>query len=389
MPYALRPSSRLAVPLLAGLSLAALMIAVPARADAQVCATSSDCPAGTTCQQTSVPSAEPGCAGADCPVSGKGGAGGTGTALVAPDAVRMSCAPAPCQVDADCGGQMICHTETYSVCSSGTPTACGRDMKCETVAPTCTETKVSTCAYKWQQPCRADADCGDGFACEPSVITTCSGGGGVPVGGGTTGSVDAGPSGALPAGAGGSSGSVAPSESPAPPSPSGDGGTVNECTTTTSLPGWCRPRASTCNTDADCPAAWTCVDGNASDTASGGPTDQGSSGSGSGVALPARSDGGSATSPTTTVAPVKVCQAPASFPARGGVATDIGASKGPVPTGSGDSPTAPGNGAPEVATHGSNAGCSVGGTSASPLAGFLILMLGLAPATGRRGRNRD
>jgi Cys-rich repeat protein len=394
MSYVLRTSSRLALPSLAGLSLVALMVTLPARADAQVCASNSDCPVGTTCQQTSVPSAEPGCAGPDCPVAGTGGS--AGKALVAPDAARMTCAPAPCQVDADCGTQMICHTETHSVCSGGTPTACGRDMKCEAAAPpTCTETKVSTCAYKWQQPCRADADCGDGFTCEPNVITTCSGGSAGPVSGGTTGSVGTGASAPLPVGAGGSSGSTEPSDAPARVTPATDGGTTEMCTTTSSFPGWCRAKATTCNTDADCPAPWTCVDGNPSGGVSGGGTiDLGNSGSGTGAAAPATTGSGGAAPPSTTlVAQVKVCQSPVSFPVRGGVATDVGGPNGApsgsgAPSGGGGLTSGDGTSAPEVATtHGSNAGCAVAGKVASPLAGFVALMLGLALASGRRGRH--
>jgi hypothetical protein len=86
------------------------------------------------------------------------------------------------------------------------------------------------------------------------------------------------------------------------------------------------------------------------------------------------------------VAKVKVCQSPVAFPTRGDVATDANGSKGPAPSGGGL--TSGEGSAPPVATHGSNAGCSVSGGSVDALAGLPVLLLGLSMAGGRLRRMR-
>ena len=37
----------------------------------------------------------------------------------------------------------------------------------------CTTTSQKLCAFKWQVPCSADTDCGEGFVCHPSVSGGC------------------------------------------------------------------------------------------------------------------------------------------------------------------------------------------------------------------------
>lgn len=175
-----------------------------------------------------------------------------------------------CASDADCAQGMICHSQNVTTCSGGTTAVkCDPNTLCvapPTVAPTCTESTVSACTYRYLLPCNADADCGDGFFCQPSVMTSCSGwsgsGSGTASNGGTS------------AGAGAASGSASASSPPSPSATGGsgaltgpdlppdvvDGGTSTvECTSSTVYPGTCELKTKSCATDADCPASFTCA----------------------------------------------------------------------------------------------------------------------------------
>lgn len=375
-----------------GLSLFAVLLAAPA-ARAQACATDTDCPGGTTCQSLPTPSAGPTCAGPDCPVS-------TDQGIAAPTAPTKACAPAPCSVDADCGGGgRVCQHDKVTVCNGGTAPACPRDQACDTGAAkpevaTCVERTVSACVYRWQLPCNADADCGDGFTCAPNIISMCSGG--TPISGGAA---DAGSSGSVDSATGrptpvAASGSGVATDLPAP-APSADGGVSPErpmCTTMESFPGYCRAKATTCTTDADCPAAWSCATGAVPPSGSGSGT-SGSTGSGSSSDAGKRAAAETgATVPADLVATVKSCQAPAAFPPRGAYATDTttgstAGSKTPpsgTPTGAGA-----GNGLEgERTSSPGNAGCAVGGRlpGSAPLAAAVGLALAVAAVVVRRRR---
>lgn len=85
-----------------------------------------------------------------------------------------------CATDADCGQAMVCRSQTVTTCTGGAaaPVKCDPNTVCEptpVLPPTCSDSTLSQCAYRWQLPCNADADCGDGFLCQPSTMTTCSG----------------------------------------------------------------------------------------------------------------------------------------------------------------------------------------------------------------------
>jgi len=198
-----------------------------------------------------------------------------------------------CAKDADCAQGMVCYSQTVATCTGGTAVKCEPNTACETQPSeptTCTQSVVSQCTYRWLLPCNQSADCGDGFTCQPSIMTTCSGsgssgsvGGGTATGGGTSSGADATPgttaSGTAPSaggstpGAGNTSGGSASGGGGAggfdnmptvPPVPAVDGGISGdisppECTNSTSYPGTCQAVPRTCTTDADCQPGLSCV----------------------------------------------------------------------------------------------------------------------------------
>jgi hypothetical protein len=176
------------------------------------------------------------------------------------------------------------------------------------------------------------------------------------------------------------------------------------CTTTTSTIGSCTPKATTCQIDGDCPAAWTCVDA----PLRGGPLPAQSADGGVGIAVgaPAQVGGASSIAPapsgtgTASDAGVtKVCESPL------GTIPTVGIGGTPLAAGAdgagGTSGTQAGGGSGGGTTSGAkntadmpmvsggaasapSAGCSLaGGAGASSLAAALAL-LGLVLARRRR-----
>lgn len=350
-------------PLLAFVMIGSVSLAAPAFATTPSdCVSDSDCAHGYICQPsaTIAPSTPKRCApDADCPTTDGGGtSGGSGGSHVS---VSLStCEPGPCITDSDCGADMVCHAETASSCSGGTAPACPANTKCDlpadTSPPTCTTTTTSRCTFRWQLPCSADADCGSGFTCQPSVYGSCSGGSGVS--GGTGGS----------AGTGNVAGDAA--------KPSGGTKTTtsppDNCTTTTSFPGWCQVTAATCAADTDCPSNWLCQEGSFGggtpvSTMANGTTGAGGVGGAGGTAEP---EGGAASAPAATdvvaVPTTKMCVSPYNPPVRG-KGDGGGGQNGGSETGTGVSPDSPpdtggtlgGTPAPTVGS-----GSGTGGTTA-------------------------
>jgi hypothetical protein len=277
---------------LLGITALVTVFTIPEFANAQTCAGNSDCAQGLTCQAISTtPSPTPACPpGADCHL------------LILPSPTQ-TCLPAPCQTDANCGQEMVCHSETTTSCSGGTGAAvkCLPNAPCPTIPPpadpVCTETTTSQCAYRWQLPCNADADCGTGFVCQPTTMGMCS---------------DSSGSSSSSSGAGGGSGGLLSS----PPLPAPDAGiSTPVCVTTTSFPGSCQPQAASCNLDSDCPSILKCVDWNLTTAVSGGPmaTDAGVAPTpippvATGTAVATATATATATSTTT-----RTCQPPNSY----------------------------------------------------------------------------
>lgn len=345
-----------------------------------------------------------GSSGIDAPAADGGTAAPGATSDPGTGSPASVCQPGPCAVDSDCAAGMVCHGETYATCSGGgARPPCQAGTKCDTSGvvtdpTTCTTQTVSTCTFKWALPCSADADCGDGFACQPSLTVSCSGG----TAGGTG------------SGAGAASGAGEP--------------VADSCTTSMNFPGSCHPVAVTCSSDADCPSDWICQDDSTvisspgtGGIGAGGATmapsgNEGSpvSGSGSGVSSAA------VASDTTTVAPPtfsRSCVAPYSSvtPTEGAGGRSGSApsgNDGTPPSGTGTTtstggttgahqPTAPGTGGTTGTTTGSGAvdtkissadnsgGCSISPTGGSSRAGLLAgLGLGIATLVARRRRSR-
>lgn len=165
-----------------------------------------------------------------------------------------ACIPGPCTQDSDCADGLVC--VTYDVPCATTEPACPPDQQCDAPAPMpCEATTASVCAPKWILPCEADADCGDGFACEAGEVCSCGSSAGEATPGSTPGS------------SGGSS-------TPPPPSGSGDSGSssgsgdsasgdvpppADDCTCTASDVKSCHPKEITCTADGDCPSGWACI----------------------------------------------------------------------------------------------------------------------------------
>lgn len=223
-------------------TLALVLAAAASPARAQSCQTTANCHKGFVCVQNVT--TEP------APPPATDPSGPTKAALVAP--VGGTCQPADCASDNDCGTNMVCHTETIGACSGGAAVApCPPNTDCsmtkvDVAPPTCTETKVSKCAFTWQLPCSADTDCGAGFMCTPTVTGSCSGGSGTATpsstGGGTAPSSGASPSAGVPLDL----------VAPVPPD--------SNCTETKSFPGWCQPKVTNCASDSECPMDWTCTE---------------------------------------------------------------------------------------------------------------------------------
>lgn len=378
-----------------GLVSAACVLALAGTSSAQTCKTSNDCPKGSSCQETTVAvagttEASPPACPKDQPNCGTAASGGAalapavdGGAAGSPAPVtttELYCQPIKCTVDSDCGTGLVCNTQTATSCSGSAPASapCPANQVCPPVPPpappVCTTSTYSYCAFKWQLPCNADADCGDSaFTCQPNASVTCSGGSAT--GSGTSGSGS---------GAGGTTSTTAVTSSTAtggasskptvssgssvvvavPPTPPGGTPTTAPpvCTSTTSFPGYCQIKNSACSKDSDCPADFTCVSAPDVTPAVAGTavaTSPGIVGGAGGASqapakssVPPTAPGGSAGSPSSSAS--KFCQAPGSY----GFATP-GAS-GSATGSSGSNSGAPGQ------TGGTGTAVSSGPTGATP-----------------------
>ncbi|MEP6653664.1 MAG: hypothetical protein ABJA82_09915 [Myxococcales bacterium] len=374
------PRNNCSSPLFAS-ALVLVVISIPAVSRAQTCASDVDCAAGLTCQVSAVapqPTVDPAC------VKGQTCAGPAPQEKVSrPVPVQTStCQVAPCKVDSDCAAGMVCHTEKYASCSGGSSVPpCAPNTACDvspkpTPPDSCVATTTSTCAFKWQLPCNTDQDCGNDFVCAPTVSGTCSSGSGV-AGGGSTGAVG-GSGTAPPVASDPTTGSlVAPRDSDGGARSSSDGGTT--CTTATSFPGYCQPKAITCVVDADCPLSWTCAAPPMTATQGAPPV--------AGASTDSNAPGAGALVP---VGP-KLC-----LPVHrggGGIAIDVGSgSTGTGNDAGGQSPML-GKASSENASGSGGAGCAVAGARGSagvPLLGSVLLgllvsgMLRIRRRTARR-----
>jgi MYXO-CTERM domain-containing protein len=205
----------------------------------------------------------------------------------------------------------------------------------------------------------------------PSVSTSCS------AGGSTGGSTSSGGMGTP------SSGATAPAAGvPADLVPPTD----PKCTTTTSFPGYCQPKATTCTASTDCPAAWTCNEIPSSSVDSGPATRPAADG-GAGVAAPMTNDLPAPPPPQNQ----KVCISPLGYGGTGyrdqstsndgkGGGSSTANPEAPPSTGSPATTGGPG----ESGGLSPKAGCAVGGGAGSSLALVAFGVVGIALARRRR-----
>ncbi|HEX2676045.1 MAG TPA: hypothetical protein VHM19_05380 [Polyangiales bacterium] len=250
-------------------SLAVLLgaLALSASAQAQECKTDTDCDKGFACEVTGAsggcatiePAPAPNCKpGETCPDAGAVPPD-QGTCDSQPMEYR-SCVPAKCTQDSDCGADMVCFTQTSGGCAGSAGSSSGSSGAAPDpgFAPPqdstgCTTTTEQRCLPKYLAPCKASADCGEGFDCVPQQNCACSAGTGTATPGSGSGS-DAK---ALPM-----SGSGGAAEAPA-----ADGGSAvpADCTCTDTGVNYCQMKEIACDTDAQCPTNWTCQKLNAGD----------------------------------------------------------------------------------------------------------------------------
>lgn len=361
--------------LVAGSIVIVIALTVGGQVRAQTCASDADCRKGLRCQSA---------AGTTTPVATCTADSGSCKAGDPTVIVVMTCQAAPCGTDDDCGTDMVCHQQVSTTCTGSTPVAikCDPNTACDAGEPVpviCTDTMTSLCAYRWEMPCSADADCGDGFTCKPSTYGTCTGSGGTatPTSGGAS------------AGAGGGTGSTA---APVPPPNLVDGGVT--CTVVSSYPGSCQAKPVACTAATDCPSGWTCS------------LSTGGIGIGAPTGAPTPIDGGVVVPPPVVV-PAGTCQPPSTHGTYGGrgandgnggptigladggtfALSDAGAKQGsntpPTPT----VPVSGAGGSQQTgASTASGGGCSVGQGSRGELAWTLGALGALAIVLVRRRR---
>lgn len=148
------------------------------------CEEDSDCPAGMVCDAIAMSSSasdmpecicDNGREGCDCATEGS--SSGSGSEVI------MGCVQKACESDADCGGELVCITETWEICApqlSGAAPCDTDDPECgaedEGFAPEepeCETQSESYCAPKYMAPCELDTDCGEGFTCIEEELCAC------------------------------------------------------------------------------------------------------------------------------------------------------------------------------------------------------------------------
>jgi hypothetical protein len=367
--------------LILGLTSIAIFLMAPGLGRAQTCTSDADCAKGLSCQAD--PIATPAVA-----ICYAGDASGACAPVDNPPPVpTSSCRSAACLTSADCGPTMVCNSRTTTTCTGGTPvavkcdpttTACDPGVVPDPLPVSCTDTVTSRCIYKYELPCNVDADCGDGFTCQPTVYGMCSGSSGTASSG--SGSASAGTGGATggaPVPAEVDAGAAAPVPVP-----------VDAGMTVSSYPGHCQAKPVSCTVDTDCQSTWTCALVTTGTAVSGGtataPAAPSAPDASTVVSVP---ETGIAVPPPETTT-TGTCQPPSSsgtFVNQGGTlgtdtaknaTVDAGAATGstmpPAPTTNGGSTTEP-----TAATNSGGGGCSLGPSGVASEPALLLGLLGV------------
>lgn len=215
----------------AAVGLFALSFASSAAAD-EACG-ETPCPLGFECETMAAPCPDIACApGEDCDLGCDG-------------APQSYCVRAACESDADCGEHLVCASLERMDCTNATRPACAPGEACEELPieeSGCATTTIKECTPRWDLPCTSAADCGEGFSCQELESCSCAGSGGA----------EPAPS-RLPAEGGGADSLAAPDE-PVELVASPD------CTCAPSGEFMCQRNEVACDSDADCPTDWSCVD---------------------------------------------------------------------------------------------------------------------------------
>jgi hypothetical protein len=175
-----RPAILGLLALISGIAMATTAMAAE-ECGTTTCAAGFVCVTGvSTCDVSGGVMADPATGEAGAASGGSATGGETEKVAACEPSTYAYCEPAPCTKDADCGGAgMVCAEYTTSSSSgvSTSPTCDPDSADCATTPiadePIRVEETVKLCEYKWNLPCTAAADCGEGFTCE-ALETDCS-----------------------------------------------------------------------------------------------------------------------------------------------------------------------------------------------------------------------
>jgi MYXO-CTERM domain-containing protein len=160
---------------------------------------------------------------------------------------------------------MVCHTETWESCGGSASSSCDEEGNCTAVEVTedCETGSNSQCIYRWQAGCEVDADCGEGFSCESyEVGCDCA----------ASSDAEERPAIDLPADADADGGTAETDQAEADQAEADQAEAAEEQQQDPAAekpaPGcecaepqkvnYCEPKRVECDSEADCPDAWTC-----------------------------------------------------------------------------------------------------------------------------------
>ncbi len=162
------------------------------------------------------------------------------------------CQRAPCETDADCGEAMVCIEHVEEWCTGSGMEVCDENgEECEVIEEEeeCGTDVYRECGYPYEGGCEQDADCGEGFACVPREICSCSSGGDMDTDEMYDGEdMESGGDGEVPEMPEGDFGEASPGDEANPP----------ECTCEPTGDNYCELQPIDCEIDADCPAGLLC-----------------------------------------------------------------------------------------------------------------------------------
>src|ERR1019366_6595851 len=161
------------------------------------------------------------------------------------------CVPGPCTADGNCAAGMACIAQAVNCATPAAP-PCAAGQTCPpgpAVDAGACGSPVKQCIPRYDLPCQASADCGEGFPCLADTECGCAGSAGTGSSPTPSTSPSAGGTPDQPASAA-DAGTTSTTPSPAP-SPM--------CSCTTLATSHCSVNVIQCTTASDCPAQWSCL----------------------------------------------------------------------------------------------------------------------------------